>query len=130
HIRSAVIGGGFGDEPVVEFGRIEIGIFDLDAGVHRLEILDEGVGSNRVGGRVDDDLAFLFGCIDNLGIVGRIAGWDLRLGAERDGQTDGDKGNGNNVSHDNSSTDVRNALLSASAFRPDATPALPRSPSG
>ena len=53
------------DEAVVDLGRVQIGVFDLDAGKRGLEILDQRRCELGVGGRIDDDLAFLLGAVDD-----------------------------------------------------------------
>ncbi len=50
-VRGAVVGRSLGDEAVIELGGIEVGVFDLDAGVERLEVFDQRIGGDCVGGR-------------------------------------------------------------------------------
>ena len=61
-------GGGLGDEAVVELGRVEVVVSTLMP-VERLEILHQRIGGGGVGGRVDNELAFLPGAFDHLGII-------------------------------------------------------------
>ena len=66
--------GDFGDEAVVHLGRVHVVVLDLDAGIERLEILDQRLRGLGVERAVDDDLAFLVGGGDRLRVVGGIAG--------------------------------------------------------
>ncbi len=84
-VRGAVVGRGLGNEAVIELGGVNIGVFDLDAGVERLEVLDQRIGGDGVSGRGDDDLALLLGGLDDLGIVRRITLRGLRVRGAAEG---------------------------------------------
>ena len=77
HVGRAGVGRLLADEAVVDLGRVHVVVLDRDAGIERLEVLDQEVGRGRVGGAVDDDLAFLLGGGDGVGVGRRIAGGNL-----------------------------------------------------
>ena len=73
HVGRALARCRFGDEAVVQLGRIEVAVLDLDVGIERVEVLDQRLRGLGVERAVDDDLAFLVGGGDGLRVVGRIA---------------------------------------------------------
>src|SRR5262249_4647064 len=93
---------GFRDEAVVEFSGIKVGVLDLYPGVERLEVLDQRVGRNRIGGGVDHDLAFLLRGFDDAGVVGWVALWSLALSGSSERQKCCSNNGRNDVSHNNS----------------------------
>src|SRR4029077_1212840 len=70
------VGGGLAEVAVVDLGRVEIVVPDLDLGVERAKVLEQDVGAGGVGGGIDDDAALLLGGGNDRLVIRGIAGRD------------------------------------------------------